>query len=151
MEKTLADWAKKWGLPKEALDELTSTPWLPQIVKSEVKDEWEVMQNARLAAGELGGVLFRNNVGVLMDKRGVPVRFGLANDSAALNKVIKSSDLIGYKTVAVKDLKQEFVAQFWALECKKPGWKYKGDSHEEAQLRFINKVRRDGGIADFVC
>ena len=55
--------------------------------------ESRVQSIARLAASELGWRVFRNNVGVLRDDRGVPVRFGLANDSKSLNEQIKSGDL----------------------------------------------------------
>lgn len=55
------------------------------------------VQNAvRLAAARQGIHLWRNNVGVLLDRRGVPVRYGLANESKQMNQVLKSGDLIGW-------------------------------------------------------
>lgn len=57
--------------------------------------EAAVQERIRLRAGELGIHLFRNNVGVAETENGRPIRYGLANDSAQLNKRLKSADLIG--------------------------------------------------------
>lgn len=60
--------------------------------------ESAIQNKVRLAAAYAGLECWRNNVGVSMvideygNKR--PVRYGLANDSAKVNKEIKSSDLI---------------------------------------------------------
>jgi hypothetical protein len=75
-----------------------------------------------------------------MDERGVPVRYGLANESAKINKIVKSSDLIGISSQG----------QFLAIECKRPGWKYTGNEHEAAQLAFITFIHSMGGDAKFV-
>ena len=65
--------------------------------------ETDVQASIRLEAAGKGIVLWRNNVGVLMDQRGRPVRYGLANDSERVNSVTKSSDLIGIKPLAIQD------------------------------------------------
>lgn len=101
----------------------------------------------------LGDRLFRNNVGVLVDKRGIPVRFGLANDSAKLNEVLKSGDLIGWRpTLITPDMVGEVFARFLSIEVKPPGWKppgvgTKGRKRVDAQLSWADLVRAEGGIA----
>lgn len=127
--------------------------------------ETAVQTARRLAAAQQGNRLWRNNVGALPDERGIPVRYGLANDSAKTNKVFKSSDLIGItRRIITPDMVGCLIGQFTAEETKKPGWSYQGDKpcgckpgksqcnpcHERAQLAFINQVIALGGIARFV-
>jgi hypothetical protein len=104
-----------------------------------VKTETDVMNLCRLAAQGIGGVLWRNNNGALPRPDGVPVRFGLANDSSKLNAVFKSSDLIGICPDG----------RFAAVECKEPGWVWRGTPEEVAQLRYVLDVRARGGRAGF--
>lgn len=73
--------------------------------------ESDVQNLVRLEYARRGWHLWRNNVGVLIDAKGRPVRYGLANDSKALNAVLKSGDLIGW------DDRGRFVS----VECKAPG------------------------------
>lgn len=95
----------------------------------------------RLEAARLRWRLWRNNSGAGVLDNGSFVRWGLANDSRALNEELKSSDLIGWDNTG----------RFVAVECKPPGWKYNpNDPRERAQLRFIELVRADGGRAGFV-
>lgn len=105
-----------------------------------VATEADVQNAVRLAIQEAGGVAWRNNVGVLPDLRGVPVRFGLANDSSRLNRQFKTGDLVGIGPGGV----------FVMWECKKPGWTWRGTDHERAQLNAINFVRERGGRSGFV-
>lgn len=115
------------------------------------RSEDHVQDQLRLAAPRHGFTLFRNNVGVLTDKRGVPVRYGLANESAAVNERWKSSDLIGWRTLTVTpEMVGRQVAVFVARECKEEGWRYSATPRELAQLRFINLVNEAGGDACFV-
>ncbi len=80
------------------------------------------MSEVRLRAAELGYHLFRNNVGQLLDKEGRPVRFGLANDSKALNKALKSGDLIGWETITITpDMVGQRVARFLSVEVNAGG------------------------------
>lgn len=112
--------------------------------------ETDIQAAIRLAASQQGHVLWRNNSGVLRDERGVPVRFGLCNDSAQLNAAIKSSDLVGIRRVLVTpEMVGTVVGVFWAVECKRAGWKYKATDREKAQLRFIEAVRGMGGVGQF--
>lgn len=99
-------------------------------------------------SAKLGMRLWRNNVGVLLDKRGVPVRFGLANDSAKLNDQIKSADLIGWREVVITpDMVGQTIAQFISVECKKERWNGKIDAHVQAQIIWGRMVGTDGGLA----
>lgn len=100
--------------------------------------ESPVQAAIRCEAARLGAHLWRNNVGVLPDARGVPVRFGLGNDSARVNDVLKSSDLIGI-----------YRGKFVAIEVKAPGWNGPRTPRERAQEAFINLVRLNGGLAGF--
>jgi len=104
----------------------------------------------RLEAASLGVTLFRNNVGVLRDENGRPVRFGLANDSAGLNAVLKSSDLIGWRPVVITpDMIGTTLARFTCREIKAPGWTAPTNDRERAQLRWIELVNTHGGDAAF--
>lgn len=93
----------------------------------------------RLGADRWGWSLWRNNSGVLPDREGRPVRFGLGNDSAALNKAMKSADWIGIDSAG----------RFVAIEQKPHGWVFRGTPHEVAQLNFINHIKHKGGFACF--
>jgi hypothetical protein len=94
--------------------------------------------------------IFRNNNGALVDSRGIPVRFGLGNDSSQLNKVLKSSDLIGWTPMIItQDMIGCKVAIFTSIEMKEEGWKFTGDDREVAQKRWLDLVKSDGGIAYF--
>lgn len=95
----------------------------------------------RVEAQRLGVWLWRNNSGVLKDARGVPVRFGLGNDSTRINAKVKSSDLVGI---------QERTGRFVAIEIKPRGWRGVRTDHERAQRAFHDIVRTCGGIAGFV-
>jgi hypothetical protein len=109
--------------------------------------ETAVSQRVRLAAPAcFEAILWRNNVGQLLDDRGVPVRYGLANDSKKVNEQVKSSDLIGLTPITFGGWT---FGVFTAIETKREGWTYKGTDHEQAQLRYHNIVRSLGGIAGF--
>ena len=114
-------------------------------------NEASIQAQVRLDASKLGWRLFRNNVGVLVDSRGIPVRFGLANDSNVVNKHIKSADLIGIKPVLItQDMVGQTIGQFVSRECKWSGWKYNPkDEREAAQQRWIDMINSMGGDAKF--
>lgn len=116
------------------------------------KAESYVQSAVRLEGPRCGVLLMRNNVGALLDDRGVPVRYGLMNDTAALNKKIKSSDLIGIRRLLITPAHVgKIVGQFTARECKRDGWVLRngGDAHERAQMEFLNLVNAWGGDAKF--
>lgn len=95
--------------------------------------------------------LYRNNVGVLLDARGVPVRYGLANSSKDQNADLKSGDYIGWRRVVITpDMVGKVIAQFVSAETKHTGWKLDlTDDHTRAQAAWANLINRDGGCAFF--
>ena len=113
--------------------------------------ESDVQARLRLRASREGWLLFRNNVGVLIDATGRPVRFGLANDSKAVNKSIKSGDLIGIRPVLITQAMVGMViGQFASVEVKREGWHLNPrDDHEVAQLSWKNIINNAGGYAIF--
>ena len=147
---TLLEWQRKHGITAEALADLVTMVGLDVPRSSKGTPEARVQDEARLLASKMGWRLFRNNVGVLKDERGVPVRYGICNDSPAMNKRIKSSDLIGIRPVVITpDMVGSTIGQFVAREIKKAGWKYKGTEHEQAQLAFGTLIIGLGGDFKF--
>lgn len=150
----LLEWAVAWGVPYAAVEDLRQRMGLNGFVDMPVRgkgtSEAAVQAAVRIEAAEKGLKLWRNNVGALKDSRGVPVRYGLANDSAELNKVIKSGDLIGIRPVLVTPGHVgQVIGQFVSRECKRVGWSYVGDAHEEAQLAWADLILSAGGDAGF--
>jgi hypothetical protein len=95
-------------------------------------------------------MMWRNQSGACYDETGRLIRYGLANDSAQLNKRIKSSDLIGITPVVIT---QQMVGQtmgvFTAVEVKHPGWTRPTNDRERAQEAFIRLVTEKGGLGGF--
>lgn len=116
--------------------------------------EAEVQAAVRLEYARRGYRLFRNNVGVARhpDNPDRPVRYGLANDSAQLNRRLKSSDLIGWHPVIITPgMVGETIARMVSLECKPSGWHLTdGDERGQAQQRWLEMVAADGGEARFM-
>lgn len=136
----LYEWAIKWGIPIEAIADYRQQVGIDMPAAGSTDgSEAGTLKRVRLEAAQQGILLWRNNVGVARDETDRVIRYGLANDSAALNKRVKSSDLIGIKPGG----------QFIAREVKRPGWKYTGSATEAAQLRFIELVLANGGDAQF--
>lgn len=117
-------------------------------------------QQVRFAVARQGALSFRNNVGATPSKikcerceavnRLQPVRYGLANDSEKINKAMKSSDLIlAIPRRITEEHVGQTIAQFGALECKRPGWVYTGRDQEPGQANFIALINRIGGFAAF--
>jgi len=99
--------------------------------------ETATLQSIRLALGTLPGLrLFRNNVGMLPDREGRPVRFGLHPGS---------SDLIGWRSITITpDMVGKQVAVFTALEVKAPGGTHRVTAE---QRHFLDTVEAAGGFA----
>lgn len=114
-------------------------------------NESTVQAQVRLLASTQGWRLWRNNVGVLIDSRGVPVRFGLANDSKQVNSQVKSGDLIGIRPVLITpDMVGRTIGQFASRECKRSGWVFNpNDARDVAQMCWIDVVSSLGGDAKF--
>ena len=148
----LSQWGIKWEIPKEALDDYRAQveSEIPTHLQKGGSSEAAVQAEVRLEGAEIHTPLWRNNVGVLEDERGVPVRFGLANDSKVINQQIKSSDLIGCKPVRITGtMVGQCFGQFVARETKRRDWIYKGTPREQAQLRYLNIILALGGDAAF--
>lgn len=96
--------------------------------------ETGLLQRLLLHASRRGLTLFRNNVGVLRDHRGIPVRYGLC---------VGSSDLVGWTPVIVTpEMVGRTLAVFTAVEAKV------GRRQATAeQARFLDVVQAAGGIA----
>lgn len=113
-------------------------------------NEAKVQEAVRAEYMKRGCILWRNNVGSLLNRAGRPVRYGLANDSEKENKTLKSADLIGITpTLITPDMVGRVVGIFTSVECKASGWKYRGNDHERAQLRWLEIVRNYGGTSCF--
>jgi hypothetical protein len=149
----LVHWALQWGVPLVALKDLERRIGLegaPVAAEAVGKSEAFVQSTVRLEAAQKGVKLFRNNVGVLEDATGRPVRYGLANDTPQLNKKIKSADLIGFRPLLITPAHVgSTVAQFVSRECKAPTWKYSGTEHEVAQMNWATLILTNGGDAGF--
>lgn len=137
-------WAIRHNISQQALAELRdlSKPSIDtRLAYGDAEmSESRVQSEIRLGASRVGAMLLRNNSGVLYNPAGRPVRFGLGNDSAKLNEVFKSPDLVGLTSRG----------QFLGVECKPVGWTFKeNDSHERAQRNCIDAIIRHGGIGMF--
>lgn len=115
------------------------------------KSEAKVKQEVQLRAPQCGMILWRNNVGAAITHDGRPVRYGLANVSAKMNKEVKSSDLIGMKRIIITpEMVGRMIGVFVSIECKKEGWLYTGTEHEQAQRKWLQIVAQNGGLAAFL-
>ena len=150
----ITEWAAKWGVSPEALADLRSQllgdQFEPKVMSG--RSESAVQSTVRLNARKRGVILWRNNVGVAQDQAGNPIRFGLCNESQKVNKNTKSSDLIGITPIEIhpRHVGTTF-GVFTAVECKHGSWnpRKKLDSHELAQLKYLEIVRANGGIGFF--
>lgn len=152
---TLHAWAARHAIPAAAMADLLATLGLgapappPPTAPDSALEDW-TQSVVRLEAARLGIYLWRNNVGALKDNRGVPVRYGLANDNSKMNEVLKSGDLIGIRPVVITPaMIGATFGQFVSRECKRPGWKYAGTPREEAQSAWVGLISRLGGDARF--
>lgn len=84
-------------------------------------------------------------------KAGGFVRYGLANDTPAMNAAIKSADLIGFraKLITADDV-GTVVAQFVSREVKRANWHWTNTPENEAQLKWAALVNTHGGDAAIV-
>ena len=142
---------------------LGAVPW-PAVTNTDGKSEAWAQQKARFDVSQQGAMAWRNNNGATATKtqtccpkcsfnftiKQPPIRYGLANDSQKLNEKIKSSDLIlAIPRVIVPQMVGSTIAQFGAIECKRPGWGYKGTEAEVAQLAWLQLIAKIGGYATF--
>ena len=150
---TLYEWAARHSITPLAFAELQSmlSPFANNFEPAEKgKSEASVQGKLRTLAPKYAASLWRNNSGALPDTDGTPVRFGLGNDSPKINRVWKSSDLIGITTVVASYVGQQF-GVFTAIEVKEPGWyQIPSDKRAKGQANFMATVQSMGGLAGFV-
>lgn len=162
---TLDNWAARWGLPAQAMIELAQLTIASSDLPSESKSEAFVQSKIRLEAASASPrtYLWRNQVGAgsVVDKSKLcpiceplarrPIRWGLANDSSQINKVIKSADLIGGRSLLITQaMVGSTVLQFLSRECKAEDWRFRGTLEENAQLAWATLINSLGGDARFV-
>jgi hypothetical protein len=96
--------------------------------------EQQIQQHIRLTCSRGPVRLYRNNCGVLQDRRGVPVRYGLQPGS---------SDLIGWRTVTITpEMVGQQVAVFTSIEVKTATGRLTPE-----QRQWLAAVETAGGIA----
>lgn len=151
---TLQEWATRWNIPPQAFAELAQCSIVEPDPDAIVGDESEarVQSRVRLEAPRANPPchLWRNNVGA--GKVGNRfMRWGLANDSKALNEVMKSGDLIGGRSFIIEPRHVgQRILQFISRECKRESWKYSGTQEENAQLAWATHINALGGDAKIV-
>lgn len=148
----LNQWAIKWGISFEAVEDLrrefmsVNTDVIPHEGESESARQSLV----RLEASRKGLRLWRNNLGAVHTDDGRFIRFGLANDTKQMNKIIKSSDLIGIRPIKIlPHMVGWTIGQFVAREMKHANWVYSATEDEIAQLKFLELLAAMGGDAAF--
>ena len=147
---SIEDWIRRYPEAAAELRAMQAAAIVPAPAEFEGYTEKAIEQKVRAAAFAAGRVLWRNNVGALLDARGVPVRYGLMNESKAMNERNKSPDYIGIKPVLITPAHVGTVlGQFYARETKEAAWKYTGTPHEVAQLNAITIINNYGGDAAF--
>jgi hypothetical protein len=148
---TLVEWATKWGVSIDALRDLaTSTCYIPPTVDDGSESRQQSL--VRLEAAKRRNVyLFRNNVGACTTDTGSFVRYGLANDTPAMNAAVKSADLIGFRSkLIVQADVGTVVAQFVSREVKHATWHWRNSPEEQAQLKWAALINTHGGDAAIV-
>ena len=148
----MREWQLKHKISDEAMVELrtmmTYTMTAPPTLG--MSSEAAAQQLLRLKVSAAGGRVWRNNVGAGKMQNGSYIRWGLCNDSPAINHAVKSGDLIGIMPIKITPCHiGHTIGQFMSIEVKKPGWKYTGGPHEAAQLKWIEIIRGLGGDAKF--
>lgn len=151
----LIQWAIRHNVSHAALQELhalfRSVDTAPPVADHKPRSEAAVSAGVVRKASAAGGRLFRNNVGAGKTEEGSFVRWGLANVSKQMNKVIKSADWIGIHPVLITPAHVgHIIGQFDSAECKPEDWTYTGTPREVAQLAWARLIVSFGGRARFI-
>lgn len=153
----IQQWAVRHGITPKAFEELCGLLTPNTDPERAVKptgpmSEAQVQALCRVEASKCGMRLWRNNNGACVDKNGNHIRYGVCNDSAKLNKKIKSSDLLGITPYVVKpEDVGKTLGIFTAFEIKAEDWKAgKRKADEKAQQAFITLVQSLGGFGKFI-
>ena len=136
MNSDITQWAIRHGVSAQALHELDALFGIEtQLLATGSYDtEAAVQSEVRLEAAAKGIHLFRNNVGVLRDAQGRPVRFGLHPGSG---------DLIGWRSVRITpDMVGRLLAVLASVEVKTATGKPRSD-----QVHWAKQVLDAGGFA----
>lgn len=113
--------------------------------------EAQVQADVRLEVSRRGDRLWRNNVGAGKLENGSFVRWGLCNDSVAVNAALKSADLIGLRRVMItQEMVGSIIGQFMSVECKHADWHWTGTPREISQLHWAELILSLGGYAAIV-
>ena len=149
---TLSQWAQRHGVSPSAIQDLYATMGItePAVPVVSGTSEAAVQQRVRISESRKGNRLWRNNNGACEDITGRVIRYGLGNDSSQINKVFKSSDLIGITPHVVTPVDVGLrLGIFTSIEVKREGWSYKGTARETAQFNWLKLVMSLGGIGRF--
>lgn len=157
---TLTEWAARHNVTPAALREL-SVLLVEHELEASVPElsprgdvgtsEAAVQARTRVAVSQLGWRVWRNNIGAGKLADGSFVRWGLANDSSAINQSLKSADLIGIRPMVIESMHiGRTIGQFVSLECKPADWHYTGTPREVAQEKWAALITFYGGHARFV-
>lgn len=109
---------------------------MPALAKKQVREplESDILNAVRERLAMMNDIIiYRNNVGVLKDSRGIPVRYGLS---------IGSCDLIGSLTVNIGGMR---IARALAIEVKRPGQKPTAE-----QVAWMENAIRAGWVVGVV-
>lgn len=153
MSTVIDQWAQAWSIPAAALADLRARYVIATAAEVDntlpENSEARVQSEVRLAAPRANLLLFRNNVGALLNENGRPIRYGLANDSKQMNQHIKSADLVGIRRVLITQAHLgTVIGQFASVECKWRGWQEGEDKkREKAQKEWATLVQSWGGFA----
>ena len=149
----LDQWATRWGISEQAIADLKREYRADRSIEAATSGASEAaVQNVlRLEATRKGCRLWRNNVGATYTPEGSFIRYGIANDSPAVNKQIKSADLIGIRPVKITHAHVgSTIGQFLSREVKAGGWRFSpNNEREQAQLRWAELIVSLGGDACF--
>lgn len=154
----LMQWAAQWGVSIDAVRDLERrfgvAPEIHQLPDLQPgRSEAAVSADAVRQARELhGAYLWRNNSGAYSeDKPPSPgTRWGLGNDSAKINKVMKTPDFVGIWPFHIgPEHVGQTVGQFAAIEMKAGNWTFRNTEREIAQRNYLELVVRLNGKAFF--
>ena len=145
-------WQIKYGVSDTAMLELFRIFQPDGTPHDDGKSESATSKTCELMSAKYGARIWRNNSGATKDENGRMIRYGLGNTSSRINAVMKSSDYIGFIPVTITpDMVGKRIAQFMALEMKKPGWKLlPSDKRGQAQAAFGSIVANGGGVFSFI-
>lgn len=148
----IKQWQIKHGVSDEALLEFYRMFEPNGTPRDDGKSESATSKKCELLSAQYGARLWRNNSGATKDENGRMIRYGLGNTSKRINDVMKSSDYIGFVPRTITpEMVGSRIAQFIALEMKKPNWKLlPSDKRGQAQANFGSIVANGGGIFSFI-